>query len=193
MRAPGREIAEFVRSGRFRRLVRYGSVSVISAVGSLTILFVTYHVLKVGSAVACNILAAGVMTVPAYYLNRRWTWGKTGRSHMFKEVLPFWAIAAMSLVLSTVVVGFAAHNANHVTHSSLGRALLVVAANFLTYATIWIGRYLIYNRYMFGEATQKPAVAGPEPALELAAGLTSPAPAAVPAPPGPPRAGRSAR
>ena len=70
---------------------------------------------------------------------------------------------------------------------------LAAEVEALGYGAIWVGRYLIFNRYMFGEATHKRPVAGQEPALELAAGLTSPAPAPARVQPAPPPAGRSAR
>ena len=42
--------------------------------------------------------------MPAYYLNRAWVWGKRGKSHLTKEVVPFWAFAFSGLVLSTIIV-----------------------------------------------------------------------------------------
>jgi putative flippase GtrA len=147
------------RSEHGKKLLRYGSVSIISTIGTLSLLFLTYHVFSVGTAMECNVLATGVMTIPAYYLNRTWTWGKSGPSHLWREVVPFWVIAAISLLISTVVVGFAAHNADHVTHSKLYKALLIVCANFVTYACIWIGRYLLYNHVLF-KSHHRPALAG---------------------------------
>src|SRR5271165_5390760 len=102
----------FRRTDKFRRLWRFGSVSIISTGVSQVVLFTTYHVLQVGTAMECNVIATGVASVPAYFLNRSWTWGKTGRSDLWREVIPFWAISFLGLVLSTVAVGIAAHNAD---------------------------------------------------------------------------------
>ena len=29
-------------------------------------------------------------SVPAFLLNKYWVWGKRGRAHMRREVIPFW-------------------------------------------------------------------------------------------------------
>jgi putative flippase GtrA len=113
----------------------------------------TYHVWNVGSAVECNIIATVVSAVPAYYLNRSWTWGKTGRSRLWGEVVPFWSIAIVAMFVSTVAVAVAAHNANHIASGSLQRALIVNGANLFTYAVLWTARYFIFNRYLFGART----------------------------------------
>ena len=53
------------------------------------------------TARAANVVACAVATVPSYYLNRCWAWGRRGRSHLWKEVVPFWVIAFAGLALST--------------------------------------------------------------------------------------------
>jgi putative flippase GtrA len=135
----------------FGRLWKYASVSIVSTIVSQVVLFVTYHVYDVGhSAMVCNVIATAVASVPAYYLNRTWTWGKTGRSRVWREVVPFWTISFSAMVISTAAVGVAAHNADRIASGPLDRALIVNAANLLTYACIWTARYLIFNRYLFG-------------------------------------------
>jgi|SRR5579872_1193405 len=143
------------RSPHFKRLAKFLSVSIISTIVTQTVLFVTYHELSLASAMECNVIATCCATFPAYYLNRTWTWGKTGKSHMWREVVPFWSIAFVGLVLSTAAVGLAAHNADHISQSKDVKAAFVQLANFVTYGLIWVGRYSIFNRYLFGERTQE--------------------------------------
>jgi putative flippase GtrA len=139
------------QSEHFKRLWKYASVSIVSTIVSQVVLFVTYHVYDVGhSAMVCNVIATAVASLPAYYLNRTWTWGKTGRSRVWREVVPFWTISFSAMVISTAAVGVAAHNADRIASGSLNRALIVNGANLLTYACIWTVRYLIFNRYLFG-------------------------------------------
>jgi putative flippase GtrA len=144
-------VRAYRQSPHFTRLWKFASVSVISTIITQGVLFMTYHVLTLASAMECNVIATCVATVPAYYLNRTWTWGKRGKSHPWREVMPFWVIAFIGLVLSTVAVGVAAHNADHFSHSRDVRALVVQFANLSTYALIWVGRYVIFNRFLFGE------------------------------------------
>jgi len=124
-------------------------VSVISSVTSLVLLYVFFRVLKVGSAAASNILAAAVATGPSYYLNRTWAWKRGGKSHLWREVVPFWVIAFVSLALSTGAVDFASHEA-HVHHLQ-GRTetILVEFANFFTYGVLWVAKFSFFNRILF--------------------------------------------
>ena len=146
-------VLAFRRTEHFGRLWKYASVSIISTIVSQVVLFSTYHIWKVGSAMECNVIATAVASLPAYYLNRTWTWGKTGRSKVWREVVPFWTISFTAMVISTAAVGVAAHNADRIASGSLARALIVNGANLLTYALIWTARYFIFNRYLFGART----------------------------------------
>ena len=116
---------------------------------SLGFLYLFFRVVKIGSAVDANVVATVIATPPSYYLNRRWAWGKTGRSHLMREVVPFWTIAALSLVLSTIAVGLADHEAHHLTLSHSGETMVVLAANFATYGVIWVGKFVLFNRVLF--------------------------------------------
>ena len=75
------------------KLFKYAGVSVISTIVSQVTLFMTFGVWRVMSEVPANILANAVATVPSYYLNRKWVWGKSGRSHLWREVVPFWVLS----------------------------------------------------------------------------------------------------
>src|SRR5579875_1207318 len=139
-------------SAHLKRLLRFAAVSVISTVVTQTVLFITYDLINLASAMVCNVVATSVATIPAYWLNRTWTWGKRGKSHPWKEIAPFWIISFIGLVLSTVAVGVAAHNADAISHAHIVRKLFVQFANLFTYALIWVGRYFIFNRFLFNTA-----------------------------------------
>ncbi|MDA8038869.1 MAG: GtrA family protein [Actinomycetota bacterium] len=175
--------AAYRRSAHFTRLWKFASVSVISTVITQTVLFLTYHEWSLASAMECNVIATVVATLPAYYLNRTWTWGKTGKSHLWREVAPFWVIAFVGLVLSTVAVGIAAHNAGRISSSPDVRAAVVQFANFVTYGLIWVGRYLIFNKYLFGTSTQQVTAQGVAGGFfDARASAGAAAPSAIPAP-----------
>ena len=165
-------VLAFRRTEHFGRLWKYASVSIISTIVSQAVLFSTYHIWKVGSAMECNVIATAIASLPAYYLNRTWTWGKTGRSKVWREVVPFWTISFTAMVLSTAAVGVAAHNADRIASGSLARALIVNGANLLTYACIWTARYFLFNRFLFGARTQARAQ---EPSVELPGEISIPA------------------
>ncbi len=140
---------EFPRKPNFKKYWRFAFVSVVSTALTLVMLYLFFRVLKVGSAAESNFIATSIATAPAYYLNRTWTWGKTGRSHVMREVVPFWTIAIVGVVLSTGAVHLAAVEAHHITHSHMGVTILVEFANFFTYGVLWVGKFMIFNRYLF--------------------------------------------
>ena len=126
-----------------KKAVRYTLVSVISVAVSQAVLFLTFGVLQLASAVPCNIIATAVATVPSYYLNRRWAWGKTGPSHLWKEIVPFWGLAFLGLVLSilliylAIVVNFQSWLDPFIIITALPAALAgIVWMLFLTHTTV---------------------------------------------------------
>src|SRR5579875_623236 len=155
------------QSAHAKRLLKFAAVSVVATIITQTVLFVTYDVFSIASAMVCNVIATAVSTVPAYWLNRTWTWGERGKSHPWKEVAPFWSIAFVGLVLSTLAVGLAAHNADQLSSSKLVERGFVQFANLFTYALIWVGRYFVFNRFLFGESTKEPLTPGPPEAVAL--------------------------
>ncbi|HLI43692.1 MAG TPA: GtrA family protein [Acidimicrobiales bacterium] len=158
-----RRALALMKSGHGRRLLKFGAVSVISTVLTQGLLFLFYDVVKIPSAMECNVLATGITTIPAYWLNRTWTWGKRGKSNPWREIAPFWIISFVGLVLSTVAVGVAAHNADAISHAHFVRKVFVQFANLFTYGLIWVGRYAIFNKFLFGQSTVDRAEPVPVP------------------------------
>lgn len=130
--------------------VKYALTSVVSVVITQALLFLFFGVLRLFSAVTSNILATALAAVPSYYLNRRWAWGKAGRSHLLKEVLPFWVLAFVGLWVSIEAVAWtqARAEAAHVGH--LADAVFVNLASLAAFGVVWVAKYVIFNRFMFG-------------------------------------------
>ncbi len=84
-----------------RKLFRYTMVSVISTVVSFAVLGLVFGVLHLADAVVSTLFANVVAVIPNYYLNRKWVWGKGGRSHVIKEIVPFWAMSALGIAFSS--------------------------------------------------------------------------------------------
>jgi putative flippase GtrA len=128
------------------KLFKYAAVSVISTVVSQLTLFLTFDALSLMSEVPANILANVLATVPSYTLNRRWVWGKSGQSHFWREVVPFWVLSFIGLAISSLAVwgaGAFGHH-HHLTHGTTG--LLVNAANLFSFAVLWVGKFIVYNK-----------------------------------------------
>jgi putative flippase GtrA len=145
----------YVKTPEFTKLWRYCTVSGISTVTSLVGLYIFYRVVGLSPGWA-NVVASCIATVPSYYLNRSWAWGKNGKSHFMKEVAPFWMIAFISLLISTVVVRFAGRESAGIASKDV-RALILVAANFVTYGFLWVGKFILFNKVLFKQ--REPATA----------------------------------
>jgi putative flippase GtrA len=129
-----------------KKLFRYTMVSVISTAVAQGTLFIVFGIARVWSAVPSNIFANAVATVPSYYLNRNWAWGKSGRSHLMKEVVPFWVLSFAGMALSIVTVGVTAHwcHEEHLGH--MVTSVLVNGANLFAFGVLWVLKFLIFNR-----------------------------------------------
>lgn len=164
-------VRAFLASAHFAKMWRYMTVSVITTILTLGMLYFFWRVVNVpavdvhgwviSQAEVANVIATAISTIPSYYLNRTWAWGKTGKSHVWREVVPFWVIAFISLVLSTYVVGLASREAVHLSstlhlsHRHEVQTVLGELGNLATYAVMWLVKYFIFNRLLFigGERT----------------------------------------
>ena len=144
---------DWSKSKHGRRLFRYTLVSVISTVTSIIVIAIVYGLRIISGEVEATIFGNVVATLPAYNLNRRWTWGKTGRSHVRKEIIPFWVMAALGIVFSIIGASYA-HHLVHTHHwSHLINTGLVVGANFVSFAIFWFLKLVVFNRIFQVEET----------------------------------------
>ena len=93
MRSTVVRLWRFCQTPEGLKVVRYTLVSAISALTSLIILTVVYGVLRLWTEVISTLFANVMAGIPSYILNRRWVWGKSGRSHIWREILPFWVMS----------------------------------------------------------------------------------------------------
>lgn len=159
-------LLERARSPQGVRMIRYSLVSVISVVVSQVVLFVLLG-LAHWTARAANITACAVATVPSYYLNRTWAWGKAGKSHLWKEVAPFWGLAFIGLAFSTWAADFAETKALHLP-SHMMRTAIVMLAALGAFGVLWVAKFVIFNEVLF---KHHPEVLDDEPALDGRTGL----------------------
>ena len=129
-----------------RHLMKYTMVSVISTIVSFGVLFLVFGVLKLWGEIASTVFANAVATLPSYYLNRKWVWGKGGRSHLTKEIIPFWSLSALGIFVSIFGAAAVSHlgKVHHLSH--LEQTVLVLLANLVSFGIFWVLKFLIFNR-----------------------------------------------
>jgi cellulose synthase/poly-beta-1,6-N-acetylglucosamine synthase-like glycosyltransferase/putative flippase GtrA len=136
-----------------RKVLRYSLVSLITIAVSQSVLVVAFGMLHWTARLA-NVVACAVATVPSYYLNRSWAWGRRGRSHLWKEVVPFWAIAFGGLALSTWAADLGATLARQAAASHAATTAIVMTSSLLAFGVLWVGKFAIFNAVLFTERPQ---------------------------------------
>ena len=136
------------RSDAGRRAIRYSMCSVVGVVGTQILLFLFLHVFE-WKPVLSNFIAVTVMSVPVFMLNKYWVWGKRGRAHMRREVIPFWLFTVAGWILSTLMVILVV-NATSTDANPDGNKLAVQGANIAGFGVLWVLKYLFLDRIMFG-------------------------------------------
>ena len=131
------------------RLIRCMGVSVVSTTVCLTVLVAATAGLGLAAWWA-NILATTIATVPSYHLNRRWTWGRTDASDLWREVMPFWLLAFAGLVLSTISVGVADTWAAGAHIGGSLRTLITLGAHLAGFGVLWGIQFVLLDRALFG-------------------------------------------
>lgn len=136
-----------VRAQLDRKAIRYSMVSVVAVGVSQMVLIICSGVLH-WSAVASNLAAVSIGSIPSYSLNRSWVWGKRGGNHLWREVMPFWGFALVGLAFSTLLV--------HLASGWNDSTVVVSAANLTAFGILWVAKYLFLDSLLFGISVDDP-------------------------------------
>ena len=140
-------LLEHSRTEAGRRMIRYASTSLICVVITQVLIIGFYKGAR-WTEVESNLAATMLTSIPAYLLNKYWVWGKRGRPHMRREVIPFWVFTVAGWALSTGAVALASDHVGD-PHSIL-RTLAVMAASIAGFGFLWVLKYLFLDKIMFG-------------------------------------------
>ena len=94
------------------------------------------------STLAGNLIAS----LPAYHLNRLWTWGKRGRSHFRSEIVPFWSMTFLGITVSQVGAFWAKHEVHSHHWPHLFNTALVSFTNLFSFGIFWVLKLMVFNR-----------------------------------------------
>jgi putative flippase GtrA len=125
---------KIVHSIRSRGL-RYALVAAVNVIVGQSLLLLFQGVVRPSWA---NVIAVAISAVPAYYMNRAWVWGKRGKSHWRKEVLPFWLFTAAGLFLSTATIW--------VVHRFTERKLVINLSQLFAFGILWVIRFFVLDK-----------------------------------------------
>lgn len=141
-----RQVVGWTKTHEGRKILRFSSVSAVSTVVSFSSISIFYgfHIIPgvIWATVAGNLVA----TLPSYYLNRSWTWGKRGRSHFRKEIVPFWAMSMVGIGVSMVGAAWARGEVRNHHWSHLVNTGLVSFTNVVSFGLFWVLKIMVFNR-----------------------------------------------
>jgi len=131
------------------KFIRYSMVSGVAIVISQAAILICTALLHT-SGILANTVGAVTATPASYELNRKWAWGKHGKSHMWKEVAPFWALTLLGFLGSTGTVELADNlcRSHHVI--GLTRSLAIMGASLVAYGVVWVAKFLVFHFLVFG-------------------------------------------
>jgi putative flippase GtrA len=140
-------LLEHSRTESGRRMIRYAATSGIGVIGTQILILIFLRGLGWDAPVA-NLASTLLMSIPAFALNKYWVWGKSGRAHLRREVIPFWVFTVCGWGLSTGAVYLVDKNVG--SPDSLGHTVAVLAANIAGFGVLWVLKYLFLDKIMFG-------------------------------------------
>ena len=140
MTATATSVLQRLRAEHGLKALRYCGVSVVNVTVGIGVLALCHAVLG-WSAVGANLAAWMVGTVPAYLLSRAWVWQRSGPHRLGGEVLTFWVLALVGLVLSSLAVAVVEHFTE--------RTVLVAAGNLSAYGVVWVAKYVFLDQVMW--------------------------------------------
>ncbi len=141
-----RALVAWSQTPRGKKMVRYVLGSVITTAVSFTSIAILFGFRIIPGVMWSTLTGNLIATVPAYWLNRNWTWGKRGKSHFFKEMVPFWAMSFASITFSQVGAFWARYEVHHHAWSRLADTGLVTGTNLLCFGIFFVLKILVFNR-----------------------------------------------
>jgi putative flippase GtrA len=139
------ELLDRITRGRADKLVRYSGASVVGVVLTQALLVLFVGIMNIDAELS-NLMAVMLTSIPVFYLNKRWVWGRAGRARVRREVLPFWGFTLLGLVVSTLLVT--------VVDNYTERTWPVLLANIGGFGLVWIAKFLFLDAVVFGLADE---------------------------------------
>lgn len=139
-------VIDHARTEQGRKQIRYAAVSVVFVPIGQILIQVLGALVFDRDYTKASIVAAAILTVPNFFANKMWVWKDTSRDKLRTQVLVFWVAAMLGVAAATgltYLVEQQFHNEGAV------EALAVFCAQLVGFGIVWVGRYLILDRWLF--------------------------------------------
>lgn len=126
-------------------MAKYLTGSVAATAVSAVTFMATFGPGVLGSKGA-SLTASAAGAVTNYFLNRRWTWGRRGRAHVRRELVPYWTTIAVTAVIAAGVTGVVNAVGRDLTADRGVRTIANTCAFLGTYGALFLVKYRIFDR-----------------------------------------------
>jgi putative flippase GtrA len=127
-----------LRSPTIRKLMKYSMASVVAVAVGQPVLWICFGPL---GAIPANLVSVSAGAVPNYLINRRWTWQQTGKNRLWGEVVPFWVMSALGMVLSLWAVWYAERRWD--------TTVAVAIAQLAGFGVLWLAKFVVLDKVMW--------------------------------------------
>jgi putative flippase GtrA len=141
-----RSFISWSRTHQGKKMVRYVLGSVITTGVSFSSIAILYGFRIIPGVIWATLAGNLIATLPAYYLNRTWTWGKRGRSHFRREIVPFWSMSFLGISFSMLGAFWARHEVHSHAWNRLADTALVTGTNLACFAVFFLLKLMVFNR-----------------------------------------------
>ncbi|WP_102417686.1 hypothetical protein [Mycobacterium sp. 4858] len=135
----------YARTEEARKKLRYAGVSV--AFVPLGQGLIQVLGLWLDDYTTASLLAAAILVIPAFFANKRFVWRLTSRENLRNKVIAFSVVMILGVSLATLFTYFVESAVADQTR--LFRGAAVFFAQLLGFGVVWVGRFLILDRWLF--------------------------------------------
>jgi putative flippase GtrA len=140
-----------------RKKLRYAAVSAIFVPIGQGLIQV--FGLWLGAYTAAAFISAAIVAFPLFFANKHFVWRVTSGENLRSQVFVFWITAMLGVLVAALFTFVVEHMM--ADHTSLVRGTAVFFAQMLGLAIVWIGRYLVLDRWLFKLVDDIPDLTGP--------------------------------
>lgn len=133
------------RTEEARKKLRYVLVSVVFV--PLGQILIQVFGLWFDDYTAASLLSAGIVLVPNFFANKHFVWRVTSRENLGGQVIVSWVAMMLGAAQATLLTHFVENAMADQTRLIRGPAVFV--AQLVGYGIVWVGRFLILDRWLF--------------------------------------------
>ncbi len=138
------------------KVTKYAIGSMVALATSIVVFALMY--VAHASTTWCSIGAFLAGAIPNWILNRRWAWQQQGQVAFLREIVGYVIISLLALVASSAATGFTNSQVNGIAPGHGIRVLIVTSAYVLVQAVLFVGKFVIYERWVFSGRSLRAAV-----------------------------------